>query len=186
MPEKLKDMFFTLSSVGAMADALKRFYPGFNKKRFVELVFDDEFDGRELKSKMRHTTQCLGQVLPKPYKKALGILRKSAPHIKGFEAMCLPDYVELHGLDQWDLSLETLAVLTKYSSSEFAIRPFIIKDAKRTMAFMKKLTKDKDPNVRRFASEGCRPRLPWAMAIPAFKKDPAPILPILEALKDDD
>ncbi|MCC5940210.1 MAG: DNA alkylation repair protein, partial [Balneolaceae bacterium] len=40
-------------------------------------------------------------------------------------------------------------------------------------------------HVRRLASEGCRPRLPWAMALPRFKKDPAPILPILENLKDD-
>jgi 3-methyladenine DNA glycosylase AlkC len=44
---------------------------------------------------------------------------------------------------------------------------------------------DKDAKVRRLASEGCRPRLPWAMALPKFKKDPSPILPILEKLKDD-
>jgi len=54
------------------------------------------------------------------------------------------------------------------------------------MAFIKKLTKDKDPKVRRFASEGCRPRLPWAIAVPAFKKDPSLVLPVLELLKDDD
>jgi hypothetical protein len=35
------------------------------------------------------------------------------------------------------------------------------------------------------ASEGSRPRLPWAMAIPFLKKDPASILPILENLKND-
>ena len=186
MAEKLKNIFFTSSSVSAIADVLEQIYPDFDKKHFVKLVFDDEFEDRELKAKMRHTAECLRQVLPNSYKKAIGILRKAAPHVKGFEAMCLPDYVELCGLDEWDLSLESLAVLTKYSSSEFAIRPFIVKDAKRAMAFMKKLTEDKDPNVRRFASEGCRPRLPWAMAIPAFKKDPGLILPLLEMLKDDD
>ena len=37
----------------------------------------------------------------------------------------------------------------------------------------------------RSCSEGSRPRLPWAMRIPAFIKDPRPVLPILEALKDD-
>jgi hypothetical protein len=40
--------------------------------------------------------------------------------------------------------------------------------------------------VRRLASEGIRPRLPWAMALPQFKKDPAPLLPILENLKQDE
>ncbi|GLL57169.1 hypothetical protein KUBF_48340 [Bacteroides finegoldii] len=39
--------------------------------------------------------------------------------------------------------------------------------------------------VRRLASEGCRPRLPWAMALPNLKKDPTPIIPILENLKND-
>ncbi len=186
MAEKLKDMFFTSSSVRAMADVLKQYYPGFNKKRFVGLIFDEDFERKELKARMRHTTECLRQVLPKSYKKTLGILKKAAPHVKGFEAMCLPDYVELYGLDDWDLSLSALALFTKYASSEFAIRPFIIKDPKRAMAFMKKLAGDKNENVRRFSSEGCRPRLPWAMAIPAFKKDPGLILPILEKLKNDD
>ncbi len=40
-------------------------------------------------------------------------------------------------------------------------------------------------HVRRLSSEGCRPRLPWAMALPALKRNPAPILPILENLKHD-
>jgi hypothetical protein len=39
--------------------------------------------------------------------------------------------------------------------------------------------------VRRLASEGCRPRLPWGAALEEFKRDPSPILPILEELKDD-
>jgi 3-methyladenine DNA glycosylase AlkC len=39
--------------------------------------------------------------------------------------------------------------------------------------------------VRRLSSEGCRPRLPWAMALPSLKKNPAPIIPILEKLKND-
>jgi 3-methyladenine DNA glycosylase AlkC len=39
--------------------------------------------------------------------------------------------------------------------------------------------------VRRLCSEGTRPRLPWAQRIPGFVRDPRPVLPILEALKDD-
>ena len=40
-------------------------------------------------------------------------------------------------------------------------------------------------HLRRLASEGCRPRLPWAKALPAFKQNPDDILPILENLKND-
>ena len=54
------------------------------------------------------------------------------------------------------------------------------------MKQMLKWSKDKNHHLRRLSSEGCRPRLPWAMALPAFKKDPSPILPILENLKNDE
>jgi 3-methyladenine DNA glycosylase AlkC len=40
-------------------------------------------------------------------------------------------------------------------------------------------------HVRRLATEGARPRLPWAMRLPALIADPTPLLPILELLKDD-
>jgi 3-methyladenine DNA glycosylase AlkC len=186
MAEKLKDRFLTESSVGAMADELKRVCPSLGRKKLLSLVLDDAFKGRELMDRMRHATSCLREVLPKSYRKALAVLRKAAPGIKGCEALCLPDYVERFGLEDWDLSLDALVLFTKYSSSEFAIRPFIMKNPKRAMTFMKKIAEDGDEKVRRFASEGCRPRLPWAVALPGFKKNPSPIIPVLEKLKDDE
>jgi 3-methyladenine DNA glycosylase AlkC len=53
------------------------------------------------------------------------------------------------------------------------------------MAYVRTWAEDDDPAVRRLASEGCRPRLPWAMALPAFKEDPTLVLEVLEILKDD-
>jgi 3-methyladenine DNA glycosylase AlkC len=53
------------------------------------------------------------------------------------------------------------------------------------MAYMRAWAEDENEHVRRLASEGCRPQLPWAMDLPAFKEDPSPILPVLETLKDD-
>lgn len=47
-------------------------------------------------------------------------------------------------------------------------------------------SKHKNYHVRRLASEGIRPRLPWAMALPDFKKDPSPIIPILNNLMADE
>jgi len=76
--------------------------------------------------------------------------------------------------------------MTQYSSSEFAIRPFIIKYPEKTMSQMLKWSKHDNFHVRRLASEGCRPRLPWAMAISSFKNNPEPILPILNNLKNDE
>lgn len=186
MAERLKDMFFTRESVEKFADAIKRHHAPFDKPRFFELMFDASFDEKELLEKMRHTTRCLHDTLPGSYEEALDILIKSAPDVKGFEAMALPDFVATYGLGHWDLSLPALGHFTKYYSSELAIRPFLEKEPEKGMAHMAEWADDKNPNVRRLASEGCRPRLPWAMALPKFKKDPRPILPILEKLKNDD
>jgi 3-methyladenine DNA glycosylase AlkC len=41
-------------------------------------------------------------------------------------------------------------------------------------------------HVRRLACEGCRPRLPWAIALPAFKKNPEPVLSLLKILMNDE
>jgi 3-methyladenine DNA glycosylase AlkC len=66
-----------------------------------------------------------------------------------------------------------------------AIRPFIKRYPKKTMAQMCRWAKSGDENVRRLASEGSRPPLPWGGALDEFQKDPGPILPVLERLKDD-
>lgn len=186
MAKLLKDQFFSKQSIGQMGEILHRYCSDFDQKRFIKIVDNKAFRGMELKARMRHTTEGMQQCLPSSYRRALAVLVKAAPEITGFQAMCLPDFVECYGLQHWDLSLKALALFTKYSSSEFAIRPFIKLDSKRAMDFMQRLSHDPDANVRRFASEGCRPRLPWAMALPAFKKDPAPVLAVLQNLRDDD
>ena len=186
MAERLKDIFFTDDSMNAFANAIIKFYPKFNKDAFRESIKSpDDWDEMELKKKMRHTTECLYAALPQDYRKAVDILVNAAPFLKGFEAMSLPDYVELYGLEDWDSSLPALKHFNPYASSEFAIRPFILQNAEKAMAFMNECAEDENDKIRRFASEGCRPRLPWAMALPVFKKDPSLIIPVLEKLKDD-
>jgi len=186
MPEKLKNLFFTKDSIKLFADTILKQYIGFDKEKFMELIYDDTWENLELKAKMRHTTKCLYKILPKDYIEALEILVKAAPDVKGFEAMSLPDYVELYGMEHLEESLNALGQFTRYYSSEFAIRPFLDRDTDLVMEFMKIWAKDQHKNVRRFASEGCRPRLPWAMALPKFKKDPTLVLEVLEILKDDE
>ena len=186
MAEQLKERFFTQQSINQMADAIGEYYPPFNKEKFLELIYDPTWKQLELKEKMYHTTKCLHQTLPENYGEAIAVLENAAPDVKGFEAMTLPDFVEQYGLDEdWEVSLHALRVFTRYSSSEFAIRPFLLRDPVRTVEFLLSCAKDQYHGVRRLASEGSRPRLPWAMALPEFKQDPAPIIPLLEQLKDD-
>lgn len=185
MPGKLKNLFFTSESLNLFADAIKKQYPIFDKPKFLKLIYDDTWESLELKEKMRHTSKCLHEVLPNNFVETFVILIKAAPEIKGFEAMTLPDYVEVYGMNDWEESLNALGQFTRYSSSEFAIRPFLILEPELVMKYMKTWAKSKHENVRRFASEGCRPRLPWAMALPKFKKDPTLVFEVLELLKDD-
>ena len=185
MPEKLKDILFPLEKVQLFGSVLKEVFPEYKAEEFVAAVCDKNWPERELKEKMRHTTLCLHQFLPKEFKKAVDILIAIVPKVTGFEAIVLPDYVEVYGQEHWDISMPALGELTKCGSSEFGIRPFLNKDLESAMKYMLNWADDKDFRVRRFASEGCRPRLPWAAGVPALKKDPSLILPILEKLKND-
>jgi 3-methyladenine DNA glycosylase AlkC len=186
MPEKLKDIFFTSSFIEQLGQAIGQVYPDFDQKKFNSLVYDDGWADRELKEKMHHLTRCLGATLPFYYPKALEILVKVAPAFNGFDSLVFSDYVECYGLDEWDLSMPALALFTKQCSSEYGVRPFLAKNPERAMAYFYAWAEDENHHLRRLASEGCRPRLPWGMALPAFKKDPGLILPILEKLKDDE
>ena len=112
MPEKLKNLFFTSESINLFADRIKVDYCIFNKDKFLKLIYDNEWESRELKAKMRHVAICLHECLPQKYEQAIIILIKIAPHIKGFEGMVLPDYVELYGLEHWETSINQVTYLT--------------------------------------------------------------------------
>ena len=97
----------------------------------------------------------------------------------------LDNFVEQYGIDDYETSIKAIEKITQFTSCEFSVRPFIIKYPKKMMKQMLVWSKYKHWGVRRLSSEGCRPRLPWSMALPNLKEDPTPIIPILENLKDD-
>ncbi len=191
MPEPLKNLyspaFFDTLSV-SLSTAIK----GFDKKEFISQVFDAEWQNRELKQRMRHIAVVLHNFLPRDFKKAVdSLIQLSDILLDGkegkmdFLCMFLPDYIEVYGINDYENSMRALEKITQFASAEFAIRPFIVKYP-QTMLQMLVWSKHPNPYVRRLSSEGCRPRLPWAMALPVLKNDPTPILPILENLKQDE
>jgi 3-methyladenine DNA glycosylase AlkC len=186
MAELLKDRFFQLDFLQKLARAIQPIYPAFEEKAFLANVHDKTWQGLELKARMRHISVCLGKMLPTDYEDAIHILTKIADQFTGFDGMIFPDFVELFGLNHSETSIKVLAYFTQFSSAEFAIRPFILKYESDVMAQMRLWAEDDNHHVRRLASEGCRPRLPWAIALPRFKQNPALILPILEQLKADE
>lgn len=187
MAELLKHVY-NETYVRKLTDAIRAEYATFRDDDFTAAVFAEGWDELELKQRMRHITICLREALPEDYPEAVVILSRAITHLggHGLENLIFPDYVEQYGLDYWETSMQALALFTCYGTSEFAVRPFIVKDTTRMMAQMLEWTDSDKTDIRRLASEGCRPRLPWAMALPAFKKDPSPVLPILEKLRTDE
>lgn len=187
MAELLKNMFHQ-ESLFDMAQNIKSVYPSFQAEEFLKSTMDGTWEELELKARVRKISTVLGQYLPADYEKALAVLDQVIDKCPtGFFGIIFPDFVEVYGQDEqnWDLSIAALERYTPYSSSEFAVRPFIIAHEERMMAQMYAWSKHENEHVRRLSSEGCRPQLPWGQALVKYKKDPAPILPILEQLKAD-
>ncbi|MCW8935738.1 MAG: DNA alkylation repair protein [Gammaproteobacteria bacterium] len=191
MPEALKNIYNSQFFDG-FTQALLHVIPDLNKKSFLNDIHDNEWEHRELKQRMRHISSVLAKYLPDDYKSAVALILKFTQHLKDnqcsllLEYMFIPDYIEQYGLDDYDISINALGEITKFTSCEFAIRPFIIKYPHRVMKQMLIWSKHENHDVRRFSTEGCRPRLPWAMALKELKDNPASILPILENLKNDE
>ncbi|MEU9736706.1 DNA alkylation repair protein [Streptomyces sp. NPDC048002] len=89
------------------------------------------------------------------------------------------------GDEPFDDGLDLLARLTPRLTAEFALRTFLNADLDRTLAAAHRWTASPDPAVRRLASEGTRPRLPWARQVPSINRDPSVTVPLLDALHTD-
>ena len=185
MAEALKDQFFQRTFIEALSSGIKAIHQGFDEDAFLEAIYVEEWEDFALKKRMSHISACLGAFLPRDYPTALILLQSIYHQFQGFDAMVFPDFVEQFGLNYYEQSMRALELFTANSSAEFAVRPFIQKYKDRTMTRMLEWSRSENFHVRRLASEGCRPRLPWAMALPGFKANPDPIFPILENLKSD-
>lgn len=175
--------------ISLLTDALVSVHPTFNKEEFTSTLFTSNWKQKELKQRMRAIAIHLNIYLPKEYKESIAILKstfKLLPQGLGLENTIFQDYVEVYGKDDLDTSLSALECFTISSTSEFAIRQFILTYPEKTMLQMQKWAKHENHEVRRLASEGCRPRLPWAIALKDFIEDPQKIINILEVLLDDE
>jgi 3-methyladenine DNA glycosylase AlkC len=190
MPTPLKYKYDPTFFEG-LCNVLQETIPGFDERQFIYRVFDKTWPDLELKERVRKITLVLHQFMPQDFSLAANLIvcisrslldrKQNFP----FGNIFLPDYVAVFGLSEFKASMAAMVEVTKLVSAEFAIRPFLLRYPQETMAQMLDWSCSECASVRRLASEGCRPRLPWATALPAFKNDPAPVLRILENLKAD-
>jgi len=185
MPEPLKNLY-NKAFVNKLGSAIKKEFSDFNLNQFTKDVLFEDWELLELKQRTEHVTAILGQHLAVDYQQALDILKPVSSQFSGLECMVFPDFVAKFGLDHFAPSMDALAIFTQYSTSEFAVRPFIVKYGDKMMKQMLQWSYSSNEHIRRLASEGCRPRLPWGFSLKVFKENPDAIFPILENLKQDD
>lgn len=193
--------FMNREVIKTLGDIFSRVWPAFDHAAFMARA-THSLETLELKERVYQVRDALDITLPDDFSDASSILIKSLHPSEdtdrdgvklgpegacGFAVWPLTELVALRGerMANVEEALATLKELTKRFSAEFAVRPFLHRQQQAALAVFDLWTKDPNRHVRRLASEGSRPRLPWGMQLKDFVQDPTPLIPLLEALKDD-
>ena len=192
MAEPLKNQFGREipERIGSM---IARVFPAFRKAAFVADALDG-YDALDLMPRGRKIAQALRRHLPADPGEAIGLLVESlGPRTDESEGQGMAPFLYLphsffvaeFGLDHFEDSMRAQYEITQRFTAEFSIRPFLERHPEATLSRLRQWAADPSPHVRRLVSEGTRPRLPWAPRLRMFQVDPAPVLALLELLKDD-
>lgn len=181
----LKEIFNS-ARLEHIAGEMRAVYPAFEVKAFLDMAHDGLAE-LSVMQRMARVSECLHEVLPLDYEASLQMLRALAPRLNSmFVGMFLSHYVASYGRHAFDLSMDALKYFTRFGSAEFAIRHFLRDDLTRTLEVMHDWALDANEHVRRLASEGSRPRLPWSFHLEPIQANPELAAAILDALKADD
>lgn len=185
--------YFDKAAVDALAQQFKKAWPKFPAEAFQKSAVH-QLESLEFSNRVSQLSNCLRSSLPDDVPEALSILRASLPAplpncdsvTDGWLQWPLGRFIADYGIDHFDESMAAMIELTQVFSAEFAVRPFVIQFPERTIERLMELCQHKNPHVRRWCSEGVRPRLPWGSVIRSLVNNPDPMLPILDALHNDD
>lgn len=170
------------------------FYKNFDINGFV-LETKKHVEGKSYTQRIEIIADLLKKYLPPKYTEALSILVKIlGPENKNetgmfthfYWIMPIGKFVEKYGITDFSVSIKALEEITKRNTGEYAIRPYARMYPDKTLDVCTKWAKSKNFHLRRLASEGLRPRLPWAPKLDIWNNNPKPIFKILEILKEDE
>ena len=188
----LADQLFNPGSVGRLAAALATADSNFDRAGFRRRVLKP-FAQLALKQRIDHIVTVLGEQLPADFEAAVAILRAALPppldpslsdgDFGEFIWVVPGEYVARHGcrVEHLGASLAFLREATQRFSSEYAIRPFLRDFPAQTLAFARDCANHDHYHVRRLASEGIRPRLPWGLRVELPAEDVLAVLDLLHA-----
>lgn len=174
------DEMLSPAAVRALAKCLREAGAGF---RAVNVT------GTSFSERGKLVRDALLTALPADYDEFERIIRTAMtdPTFTGWMIWPVTEAVATRAVDaDFDAGLALLADLTPRLTAEFALRTFLAADLDRTLETALRWTAGPDEHVRRLASEGTRPRLPWARRVPALLDHPQATLPVLDALHRDE
>jgi len=189
----LKDDLFNSETVGELSSAIARVDGGFSATKFQRRVLK-AFPQLELKQRINWMVEVLGDQLNQNYGQALQVLTAALPapldptlkddDFGRFIWVVPSEFAARYGCTESSLeeSLAFLECCTQRFSAESAIRPFLSQFPAQTMAKVTQWSKHENYHVRRLASEGIRPLLPWAEKVVMPTSE---VLSVLSALYQD-
>ncbi|HBH49472.1 MAG TPA: 3-methyladenine DNA glycosylase [Bacteroidales bacterium] len=185
--------YFGRNLAELLSERINPVYPEFDSSNFCAKV-EKEIVNKTYTQRIILFAELLYQHLPQNYKHSTHILTSilgdENPNETGmftnyYWVMPIGKFVEKYGLDEFDISIAAIEEITKRNTGEYAIRPYIRKYPDKTLNKMKEWALSGNYHLRRLASEGLRPKLPWSAKLDTFINNPEPVFEILEILKED-
>lgn len=176
-----------------LSDKIQIVFSEFDSKGYINSIKEKCLTKTYTQRIDLHATE-LRNYFPKGYEEAIDILVQilgdENPNEIGmftnfYWVMPIGKFVEKYGLDHYNISIKAISEITKRNTGEYAIRPYIRKYPKKTLTVMNIWSKSKNFHLRRLASEGLRPKLPWSTKLDTFIENPIPVFKILDNLKED-
>ncbi|GJM40728.1 MAG: hypothetical protein DHS20C20_10100 [Ardenticatenaceae bacterium] len=190
---KLFKDYFDEELACRMAEQITAVHPHFPADEFVNQI-GPQLGGLEMKQRTTVFVQALRDHLPQGFANGWAVLEaalgaeltdEGGMFNDGWHYWPIAHFIEVYGLEDFDVGVQAMYEITKRHTAEFAIRPFLIHHQDEMLAILHRWATDENPHVRRLVSEGTRPRLPWAGRLTQFIEEPSLTLALLEKLKDD-
>lgn len=179
--------------VALIGESLQAVVRGFSLRKF-QAKATDGLAKLELKERALQIARAMAEQLPADFDQAAPLLigsfgpplaRSEGNGLAPFFYLPHAQYIAVYGVSRFASGMAANYALTQRFTAEFSIRPFLIEHRSDCLAMLSQWAHDSNVHVRRLVSEGTRPRLPWAMRLAEFQRDPSLALPLLDALKDD-
>jgi 3-methyladenine DNA glycosylase AlkC len=178
-----------LERIARQFEAANRDFP-----RRAFLVAAGDLRGLGLMARVERIGRALGAALPGDPQAAWEMMSAALPpplgpngktFNDGYWMLPLAAYWPLVHGDRPEVGVTALAELTKRGTSEFALRPFVERYPDWFIPTLQRWVGDPSFHVRRLASEGTRPKLPWKGKLRVARETSLRYFEIIRHLADD-